>query len=88
MFRTLAGSTIMLLTLAWGGSLFLGRCDLDENGEAIEETGDGVNCRKQVKAMQQLVVSTVIQNLIIFHNLDFKCRLRRHCPTHLWHCLA
>lgn len=39
----------MLLTLAWGGSLFLGRCDLDENGEAIEETGKGVNCRKQVK---------------------------------------
>lgn len=44
---TLAGSTIMLLTLAWGGSLFLGRCDLDEKGEAIEETGEGVNCRKQ-----------------------------------------
>ena len=48
LFRTLAGSTIMLLTLAWGGSLFLGRCDLDDNGEAIEETGEGVNCRKQV----------------------------------------
>ena len=46
--RTLAGSTIMLLTLAWGGSLFLGRCDLDRNGEAIELTGKGVNCREQV----------------------------------------
>lgn len=56
MSRTLAGSTIMLLTLAWGGSLFLGRCDLDESGEAIEETGEGVNCRKQVKVMQQSVV--------------------------------
>ena len=38
----------MLLTIAWGGSLFLGRCDLDSNGEAIEETGKGINCRKQV----------------------------------------
>jgi hypothetical protein len=38
----------MLLTIAWGGSLFLGRCDLDDNGEAIEETGEGVNCKKQV----------------------------------------
>ena len=25
---TLAGSTVMLLTIAWGGSLILGRCDL------------------------------------------------------------
>ncbi|XP_028416415.1 sodium/calcium exchanger NCL2-like [Dendronephthya gigantea] len=44
---TLAGSTIMLLTIAWGGSLFLGRCDLNSNGEAIEETGKGIKCRKQ-----------------------------------------
>ena len=27
---TLAGSSIMLLTAAWGGSLLAGRCDLDE----------------------------------------------------------
>lgn len=27
---TLAGSTIMLLTIAWGGSLLVGRCDLNE----------------------------------------------------------
>lgn len=27
---TLAGSTIMLLTIAWGGSLLAGRCDLNE----------------------------------------------------------
>lgn len=26
---TLAGSTIMLLTVAWGGSLVAGRCDLN-----------------------------------------------------------
>ena len=27
---TLAGSTIMLLTVAWGGSLIAGRCDLND----------------------------------------------------------
>ncbi len=26
---TLAGSTIMLLTVVWGGSLLAGRCNLD-----------------------------------------------------------
>lgn len=26
---TLAGSTVMLLTIAWGGSLLVGRCDLN-----------------------------------------------------------
>ena len=30
---TLAGSTVMLLTLAWGGSVVVGRCDLDEQVE-------------------------------------------------------
>lgn len=28
---TLAGSTIMLLTIAWGGSLLAGRCDLNDS---------------------------------------------------------
>lgn len=27
---TLAGSTVMLLTIVWGGSVLCGRCDLDE----------------------------------------------------------
>ena len=31
---TLAGSTIMLLTVAWGGSLIAGRCDLDDRVRA------------------------------------------------------
>ena len=30
---TLAGSTVMLLTVAWGGSLWVGRCDLDGSPE-------------------------------------------------------
>jgi hypothetical protein len=33
---TLAGSTIMLLSIAWGGSLILGRCDL-EGGVAVNK---------------------------------------------------
>ena len=36
---TLAGSTVMLLTIAWGGSLWVGRRDLDESrGRAINKT--------------------------------------------------
>ncbi|XP_062506795.1 uncharacterized protein LOC134183316 [Corticium candelabrum] len=38
---TLAGSTIMLLTLPWLGSLILGRNDIGPNGEAQDETGYG-----------------------------------------------
>lgn len=45
---TLAGSTIMLLTAAWAGSLAVGKCDLDANGEAIEGSGYGrISCNKQ-----------------------------------------
>ena len=36
---TLAGSTVMLLTIAWGGSLIVGRCDLHPSrGTAINKT--------------------------------------------------
>ncbi|XP_065062222.1 uncharacterized protein LOC135689048 [Rhopilema esculentum] len=38
---TLAGSTIMLLTIAWAGSLMIGRCNLDQKGESIDGTGKG-----------------------------------------------
>lgn len=34
---TLAGSTIMLLTIAWGGALLAGRCDLDENVRSLSQ---------------------------------------------------
>lgn len=37
---TLAGSTIMLLTIAYTSSLWVGRCDLVD-GEALDETLDG-----------------------------------------------
>merc|ERR1712054_650993 len=38
---TLAGSTIMLLTITLSGCLFVGRCDLDKNGEAIDSILNG-----------------------------------------------
>jgi len=39
---TLAGSTVMLLTIAYSGSLWLGRCDIGKDGEAIDGTLDGI----------------------------------------------
>jgi hypothetical protein len=35
---TLAGSTILLLSLAWGFSVILGRCDINERGFAQDKT--------------------------------------------------
>ena len=50
---TLAGSTIMLLTAAWAGSLVIGKCDLNAYGEAIEGSGYGkISCNKQVNQYQ------------------------------------
>ena len=34
---TLAGSTVMMLSIAWGGSLIVGRCDLDARGVARDK---------------------------------------------------
>ena len=33
---TVVGDTIMLLTFTWGGSVLLGRCDLDESSHAMD----------------------------------------------------
>ena len=41
----------MLLTIAWAGSLLIGRCDLDARGESIDGTGEGkIGCANQVIA--------------------------------------
>ncbi|XP_020909620.1 sodium/calcium exchanger NCL2 isoform X2 [Exaiptasia diaphana] len=58
---TLAGSTIMLLTAAWAGSVLIGRCDLDRHGEAIEGSGHGkFSCTKQGVTVLPDVVTAVI----------------------------
>lgn len=45
--RILVGSIIMLLIVAWVGSLAVGKCDFDVNGEVIEGSGYGkISCNK------------------------------------------
>ncbi len=34
---TLAGSTVMMLSIAWGGSLIVGRCDINSYGYARDK---------------------------------------------------
>jgi len=43
---TLAGSTIMLLTTLLGGCLFVGRCDINMKGEAVDQTLNGKRWHK------------------------------------------
>lgn len=49
---TLAGSTIMLLTLLYSSCLFVGRCDLDEDGKAIDGTLKGESYKGKQKRGQ------------------------------------
>ncbi|KAJ3440617.1 sodium/calcium exchanger ncl [Anaeramoeba flamelloides] len=44
---TLAGSTIMLLTISFFLSILVGRCDLDKNGNAKENECNGFSLTKQ-----------------------------------------
>lgn len=42
----------MLLTIAWAGSLLIGRCELDHKGESIDGTGKGrIGCTDQVSCL-------------------------------------
>eukprot|EP00111_Clytia_hemisphaerica_P008436 TCONS_00024625-protein len=43
---TLAGSTVMLLTIAWSSSLIVSRCSLNKHGESIDGKGKGFNLTK------------------------------------------
>ncbi|CAH3015951.1 unnamed protein product [Porites evermanni] len=68
---TLAGSTIMLLTAAWAGSLVIGKCDLNAYGEAIEGSGYGkISCNKQgvtvVPSVQTAVGIMLLTSLSYF----------------------
>ncbi|EIE26168.1 hypothetical protein COCSUDRAFT_61158 [Coccomyxa subellipsoidea C-169] len=70
---TLAGSTIMLLTIAWGGSLLVGRCDLNERGKAINKKltrkfdamGTGVTTDKFTSSGAVIMVATVLLYAIV-----------------------
>jgi Ca2+/Na+ antiporter len=79
---TLAGSTIMLLTVAWSASVVVGRCNLGANGTAIDKTltsshkfsvtKTGVTCEDDIKSNSRIMVLTsltywVIQGIAFKH---------------------
>ena len=70
---TLCGSTIMLLTVAWGGSLLLGRCDFGQRGHAIDGRlkrpkdlfRTGVTCDAVTRNGARIMLLTVLLYLIV-----------------------
>ena len=54
---TLAGSTIMLLTTVWGGSLLVGRCDIEGVRETLGFEPLNCPCARHVRQVQQRRVS-------------------------------
>ena len=67
----LAGSTIMLLTVAWGGCLVAGRCDLSEKGTAVDRTltkpfaETGVTTDEQTKVGATIMALSALPFLIV-----------------------
>ncbi|GMH40762.1 hypothetical protein BSKO_08666 [Bryopsis sp. KO-2023] len=77
---TLAGSTIMLLTIAWAGSLFLGAADFDENGvqkEKIRSTWHpakiGVSVDKPTTLNAAIMAVTTLLYLVV--HIPYMCGL-------------
>lgn len=70
---TLAGSTIMLLTIAWGGSVWAGRCDIGPSGRATDKqltnkrsiTKTGVTTDKFTPLNAVIMSATVLLYLVI-----------------------
>lgn len=68
---TLAGSTIMLLTITFSGCLFVGRCDLDANGEAIDSILNGERySKKSVHAKEYENICGQLTSSGLTHNKD------------------
>lgn len=61
---TLAGSTIMLLTVPWFGSLLLGRCDI-VNGKSVDSQCAKFNCKRSWSQSGVSVDADVPQNAMI-----------------------
>ena len=70
---TLAGSTVMLLTVAWSASLFTARCDLDERNTAIDKmmnngfsfTKQGVTLLPDIKVSIYTMLMTSLTYLVV-----------------------
>lgn len=72
---TLAGSTIMLLTIAWSASVYVGRCNLGKDGKAIDKTltdshkrsitETGVTCDDDLKINSRIMCATALAYFII-----------------------
>jgi hypothetical protein len=52
---TLAGSTIMLLTIPWLGGLLIGRCDIGPSGDAIDKKCTKFSWTSQVRNCFQII---------------------------------
>lgn len=70
---TLAGSTTLLLTLVWGGSACLGRCDLDAHNESINKSltnpfslhRTGVTCDNGTMRNALIMILTAIPMVVV-----------------------
>jgi Ca2+/Na+ antiporter len=69
---TLAGSTIMLLTVPWTASLFVAACDLNDLGEAIEKTRTkwtlmrtGITVDHDTKINARLMLCSLVGFLVV-----------------------
>eukprot|EP00270_Netrium_digitus_P012395 TRINITY_DN401_c0_g1_i6.p1 TRINITY_DN401_c0_g1~~TRINITY_DN401_c0_g1_i6.p1 ORF type:complete len:648 (+),score=189.53 TRINITY_DN401_c0_g1_i6:189-2132(+) len=73
----LAGSTIMILTIAWGGSILCGRCDLEPDSQGafvakdrkltrpLDVFSTGVTCDDQTRLGAILMMMSVIPYIIM-----------------------
>ncbi|GAQ88258.1 Calcium-binding EF-hand family protein [Klebsormidium nitens] len=70
----LAGSTIMILTVAWAGSLYVGRCDLDGPGNTAKDrtltrtsdlTGTGVTTDEQTRFGAWIMMASTIPFAVV-----------------------
>ena len=67
--RTLAGSTIMLLTLPWLGSLILARVDL-VHGQGVDERTSKFTIKSFWKQVSIIIIHVYPHNPIVSFNLS------------------
>ena len=83
-FPTHGRAQVALLTLAWGGSLLLGRCDLDDEGRAVPRTltrgagllRTGVTADADVRSG----AGAMLASLALYAIVQARCRKQLQCP--------